>query len=82
MSGIAEVLINQGYEVTGSDMNRSAATAHLEKIGARIHFKHEADNVQDCQVVVTSSAVKADNVEVLSAREKMIPVIPRAELLA
>lgn len=82
MSGIAEVLINQGYEVTGSDINRSSATAHLEKIGARIHFKHEAGNVQDCQVVVTSSAVKADNVEVLSAREKMIPVIPRAEMLA
>lgn len=82
MSGIAEVLINQGYEVTGSDMNRSPATAHLEKIGARIHFKHDADNVQDCQVVVTSSAVKADNVEVLCARKKMIPVIPRAEMLA
>lgn len=82
MSGIAEVLINQGYEVTGSDMNRSPVTAHLEKIGARIHFKHEADNVQDCQVVVTSSAVKADNVEVLCARKKMIPVIPRAEMLA
>jgi UDP-N-acetylmuramate--alanine ligase len=82
MSGIAEVLFNPGYEVTGSDLGRSNVTAHLETIGARIHFEHRAENVEGCQVVVASSAVKSDNVEVVSAREHMIPVIPRAEMLA
>jgi len=82
MSGIAEVLINEGYEVTGSDKSRSTVTEHLEKIGARIAYKHEAKNVDGCQVVVTSTAVKPDNVEVQSARKQTIPVIPRAEMLA
>ncbi|MDH5761534.1 MAG: UDP-N-acetylmuramate--L-alanine ligase [Nitrospinota bacterium] len=82
MSGIAEVLINQGYEVTGSDQARSHVTEHLEKIGARIAYKHEAKNVNGCQVVVTSTAVKPDNVEVQSARKQNIPVIRRAEMLA
>ncbi len=82
MSGIAEVLINQGYEVTGSDKARSNVTGHLEKIGARIAYEHRAENVDGCQVVVTSTAVKPDNVEVLSAREQTIPVIRRAEMLA
>ncbi len=82
MSGIAEVLINLGYEVTGSDMAQSNVTGHLEKIGARIQYKHEAQNVDGCQVVVTSTAVKPHNVEVRSAREQNIPVIRRAEMLA
>jgi len=82
MSGIAEVLINLGFEVTGSDMGRTHVTGHLEKIGARITFGHRAENVDDAQVVVASSAIQADNVEVLAAREKAIPVIPRAEMLA
>lgn len=82
MSGIAEVLINLGYDVSGSDRTRSAVTAHLEKAGARISYRHMARNVENAQVVVTSTAVKPDNTELLSAREKMIPVIPRAEMLA
>jgi len=82
MSGIAEVLINEGYEVTGSDMARSHVTEHLEKIGARIAYEHQAKNVDGCQVVVTSTAVKSDNVEVRAAREQVIPVIRRAEMLA
>jgi glycosyltransferase involved in cell wall biosynthesis len=82
MSGIAEVLINEGYEVTGSDKARSNVTEHLEKIGARIAYKHEAKNVDGCQVVVISTAVKPDNVEVQSARKQTIPVIRRAEMLA
>ncbi|MGP0566617.1 MULTISPECIES: UDP-N-acetylmuramate--L-alanine ligase [unclassified Nitrospina] len=82
MSGIAEVLINQGYDVTGSDLARSTVTEHLEKAGATIHYGHAAENVADCQVVVTSSAVKADNVEVKAAREQSVPVIRRAEMLA
>lgn len=82
MSGIAEVLINQGYEVTGSDLARSPVTAHLEKIGAKIYFGHRSENIQDAQVVVASTAVKPDNVEVDAARKLMVPVIPRAEMLA
>ena len=82
MSGIAEVLINQGFEVTGSDMGQSLTTEHLEKIGAKIMFNHHPDNIEGAQVVVASSAIRADNVEVVSARKKAIPVIPRAEMLA
>jgi UDP-N-acetylmuramate--alanine ligase len=82
MSGIAEVLINQGYEVTGSDMSRSRVTERLEKIGARIFYGHRAENAATCQVAVMSSAIRPDNVEVRAVREKMIPVIPRAEMLA
>ena len=82
MSGIAEVLINEGYEVTGSDKSRSNVTEYLEKIGARIAYEHKAKIVDGCQVVVTSTAVKPDNVEVHSARKQTIPVIPRAEMLA
>ncbi len=82
MIGIAEVLINEGYEVTGSDKSRSNVTEYLEKIGARIAYEHHAKNVDGCQVVVTSTAVKPDNVEVQSARKQTIPVIRRAEMLA
>ena len=82
MSGIAEVLINLGYEVSGSDQARSTVTDHLEKVGAKISYRHLAENVQHAQVVVTSTAVKPSNTELISAREKMIPVIPRAEMLA
>jgi len=82
MSGIAEVLINQGFEVTGSDMGPSRVTEHLEKIGAKIMFNHQAGNVEGAQVVVASSAIRPDNVEAVAAREKAIPVIPRAEMLA
>jgi len=82
MSGIAEVLKNQGYEVTGSDMKRSRVTEHLESLGVRVSEGHLAEHVEDAQVVVVSSAVDPKNVEVAAARERMIPVIPRAEMLA
>ncbi|HET8647606.1 MAG TPA: UDP-N-acetylmuramate--L-alanine ligase, partial [Vicinamibacteria bacterium] len=82
MSGIAEVLINLGHSVTGSDLKRSATTSRLAELGARIFEGHAAGNVQDAQVVVCSTAVKDDNPEVAEARRRRIPVIPRAEMLA
>jgi UDP-N-acetylmuramate--alanine ligase len=82
MAGIAEVLLNLGYEVTGSDLKANAATRHLQKLGAHIHNSHAAGNVDSANVVVTSSAVKPDNPEVQEARNRRIPVVPRAEMLA
>ena len=82
MSGIAEVLLNLGYQVSGSDQKRSAVTEHLAKLGARIYEGHAAANVAEAQVVVTSTAVKANNPEVMQARRQGLPVIPRAEMLA
>jgi UDP-N-acetylmuramate--alanine ligase len=82
MSGIAEVLLNLGYAVSGSDLKRSATTAHLEARGARIFEGHTAANVAGVQVVVISTAVHADNPEVIEARQRGVPVIPRAEMLA
>lgn len=82
MAGIAEVLLNLGYEVTGSDLKANAATRHLQKLGAHIHNSHVAGNVDSANVVVTSSAVQSDNPEVLEARSRRIPVVPRAEMLA
>ena len=82
MSGIAEVLINQDYDVSGSDQSKSSVTDHLESLGAEIQFNHKAENVYGKHVVVVSSAIRNDNPEVKAAREKMIPVIPRAEMLA
>ena len=82
MSGIAEVLLNLGYTVTGSDLNESDLTMRLASLGARIFKGHEAAHLTDTDVVVTSTAVKADNPEVLEAHRRGIPVIPRAEMLA
>jgi UDP-N-acetylmuramate--alanine ligase len=83
MSGIAEILLNLGYRVTGSDLKAGDNTARLEKLGARIVTgPHAAENVGDADVVVVSSAVRAGNPEVLEARRRGIPVIPRAEMLA
>ncbi len=82
MSGIAEVLCNLDFSVSGSDLKKSKNTDRLEKLGATIFEGHAAENVGDAQVVVYSSAVKADNAEVVLAKEKKIPVIPRAEMLA
>mgnify|MGYP006421676869 FL=1 len=82
MSGIAEVLINQGYEVSGSDTNSTPVTSHLEQIGAKIFFKHKSENIKGAQVVVMSSAIGLDNPEITLAKEIMTPVIPRAEMLA
>jgi UDP-N-acetylmuramate--alanine ligase len=82
MSGIAEVLLNLGYKVSGSDMKESDTTERLRKLGGEISIGHRAENVTVPHVVVISSAVKNDNVEVMAAREKLVPVIPRAEMLA
>ncbi len=82
MGGIAEVLLNEGYEVTGSDIAESAVTNRLILLGAKIYFSHDASNVAEANVVVVSSAIKADNVEVVAALEKRIPVIQRAQMLA
>src|SRR5919202_2330138 len=82
MSGIAEVLVNLGFRVSGSDLKRSAVTGRLEGMGVEVHEGHRAEFVGDAQVVVRSTAVREDNPEVLAARERSIPVIPRAEMLA
>ncbi|MEW6647776.1 MAG: UDP-N-acetylmuramate--L-alanine ligase [Pseudomonadota bacterium] len=82
MSGIAEVLLNLGYEISGSDLKENLVTRRLSGLGARVCIGHEAAHVVDCDVVVISTAVPADNPEVLAAREQRIPVVPRAEMLA
>ena len=82
MSGIAEVLANLGFEVSGSDIRKGKNTDRLEAQGVRIFEGHAAENVGDAQVVVYSSAVQQDNPEMVIAREQKIPVIPRAEMLA
>lgn len=82
MSGIAEVLINQGYEVSGSDMAATSVTNHLEQLGAKVFLNHASENIEGSQVVVVSSAIDTSNPEVTTAKERMIPVIPRAEMLA
>ncbi len=82
MSGIAEVLLNLGYKVSGSDLRRSETTDRLAELGGEIFYGHERSNIAGADVVVISSAVKDDNPEVMEARDCMIPVIPRAEMLA
>ncbi|ABC83538.1 UDP-N-acetylmuramate--L-alanine ligase [Anaeromyxobacter dehalogenans] len=82
MSGIAEVLLNLGYTVSGSDLRESETTRRLAGLGGHISYGHAAENVLQVDVVVISSAVKRDNPEVLEARRRKIPVIPRAEMLA
>jgi UDP-N-acetylmuramate--alanine ligase len=82
MSGIAEVLKNLNYEVTGSDLRESETTRRLEGLGIDITVGHNAENIRNAHVVVISSAVSASNPEVAAAREQSIPVIPRAEMLA
>ncbi len=82
MSGIAELLLNLGYGVSGSDLNASSITANLERLGGRIHIGHKAENIAGAEVVVTSSAISAENPEVIAAREQNVPVIQRAEMLA
>jgi UDP-N-acetylmuramate--alanine ligase len=82
MSGIAEVLLNLQYEVSGSDQRLSPVTERLAKLGARIYQGHDARNVDGAEAVVTSSAVRADNPEVMEARRLQVPVIPRGEMLA
>ncbi|MDG4549665.1 MAG: UDP-N-acetylmuramate--L-alanine ligase [Candidatus Contendobacter sp.] len=82
MSGIAEVLLNLGYRVSGSDLRVGAVTARLAELGATIYRGHAADHIADCDAVVISSAVAEDNPEVMAARAARIPVVPRAEMLA
>jgi UDP-N-acetylmuramate--alanine ligase len=82
MSGIAEVLLNLGYAVSGSDLKESETTRRLAALGGRIETGHRAEHVREVDVVVTSSAVRRDNPEVVEARRRKIPVIPRAEMLA
>nr|WP_279031614.1 UDP-N-acetylmuramate--L-alanine ligase [Snodgrassella alvi] len=82
MCGIAEVLHNEGYQISGSDLADNAATRHLQAIGVHICSGHSAENITGADVVVTSTAVKKDNPEVVAAQEQKIPVIPRAMMLA
>jgi len=82
MGGIAEVLINLGYQVSGSDLRQNAITRRLAGLGARVLLGHRAENLGDADVVVVSSAVSEDNVEIMVARARRIPVVRRAEMLA
>ena len=82
MSGIAEVLINLGYTVSGSDLQAGAATQRLAALGAKILLGHEAANILGADAVVVSTAVQSDNPEVIAAREARIPIVPRAQMLA
>jgi UDP-N-acetylmuramate--alanine ligase len=81
MSGIAEVLINLGHDVSGSDLKKTDITEHLKDIGAKIYIGHDAKNIKSVEVVVTSTAVSRSNAEVVAALKKKIPVIPRIEML-
>ncbi len=82
MSGIAELLLNLGYQVSGSDLRHSPVTDRLESLGGTIRIGHSASNIEGTNVVVISSAVRPDNPEVIEAKRLQIPVIPRAEMLA
>ncbi|MEN3363483.1 MAG: UDP-N-acetylmuramate--alanine ligase [Burkholderiales bacterium] len=82
MSGIAEVLLNLGYTVSGSDLGSNAATQRLAGLGAKVTKGHAAENIENADAIVTSTAVKADNPEVVAARAKRIPIVPRAMMLA
>src|SRR6267143_3843077 len=82
MSGIAEILLNLGYRVTGSDQRRSEAAERLEQLGAKVYVGHDTAHIEGAHVVVYSSAVSRENVEVQVARQRGIPTIPRAEMLA
>ena len=82
MSGIAEVLSNLGYEVSGSDLRKNAVTRRLEAMDIKVFTGHDADNISGCDAVVMSTAITSDNPELMAAREQRIPVVPRAEMLA
>ncbi|WP_136413209.1 UDP-N-acetylmuramate--L-alanine ligase [Herbaspirillum sp. ST 5-3] len=82
MSGIAEVLLNLGYTVSGSDLGSNAATQRLSELGAKVSLGHAAENIEHADAIVTSTAVKGDNPEVVAGRAKRIPIVPRAVMLA
>ena len=81
MCGIAEVLLNQGYAVTGSDTKESANTQRLRSKGAKVFFGHDADRIQGADVLVVSSAIDSSNPELIAAKEQRLPVVPRAQML-
>lgn len=82
MGGIAEVLLNQGYQISGSDMSENSVTQRLKNFGAKVFKGHDKQHIDGVDVVVVSTAIKPDNVELNAAREARIPVVPRAEMLA
>jgi UDP-N-acetylmuramate--alanine ligase len=82
MSGIAEILVNLGYRVSGSDQKRGESVERLERMGAKVFTGHDASNIEGAQVVVYSAAVSRDNVELQTARQRQVPIIGRAEMLA
>ena len=82
MCGIAEVLLNQGYRITGSDLKASPVTQRLETLGATIMIGHAEDNVNEADVLVVSTAIDQENPEIRTALERRIPVVRRAEMLA
>ncbi|HHH40017.1 MAG TPA: UDP-N-acetylmuramate--L-alanine ligase, partial [Sedimenticola sp.] len=82
MNGIAQVMLNLGYRISGSDLKPNAATRRLAEQGAEIHIGHRRENIAGADAVVISSAVRDDNPEVEAARERRVPVVPRAEMLA
>src|SRR5882762_2643136 len=82
MSGIAEVLINLGYKVSGSDLKETEVTRRLQSLGASVFYGHDAKHMEGAHVVVTSTAVESDNSEVMAAKKIGISVIPRIEMLA
>lgn len=82
MCGIAEVLLNQGYRISGSDISAGYVTSRLQDLGAKVVIGHAAENIADADVVVTSTAIDEENVEVMAARERGMAIVPRAEMLA
>lgn len=82
MCGIAEVMLNQGYIVSGSDLNKSGNTDRLYDLGVTIHIGHDASNIDGADVIVASTAISSANPEIAAAQEKRIPIVPRAEMLA
>ncbi|MGH7908227.1 MAG: Mur ligase domain-containing protein, partial [Thermodesulfobacteriota bacterium] len=82
MSGIAEILLNLGYRVSGSDRKRTETIERLEQLGAKVFVGHQPGHVEGAHVLVYSSAVSADNVEIQAARQRQVPIIGRAEMLA
>src|ERR1700742_5151529 len=82
MSGIAEVLLNLGYHVSGSDLANGAVTERLRALGARVEIGHHEQNIEGANAVVVSTAVRSENPEVLAARHRRVPIVPRAVMLA
>jgi UDP-N-acetylmuramate--alanine ligase len=82
MGGIAEVLLNEGYQVAGSDINENTVVERLKGLGATVYIGHSASNVEGASVVVVSSAIDEENEEIIAARKARIPVVRRAEMLA